>query len=121
MKISNSTQKHNISAQASFVRDDIPEESRSDLLSYSGKYTHSANSKEKKISESIQPSASLYGRFKLTKNQELEFKLKGTYSQNNYTRTYIEEKQTSLSDVEEDMYSMEFSGKYTMQMKNEIL
>ena len=117
LKISNSTQKHNISAQASFVRDDIPEESRSDLLSYSGKYTHSANSKEKKISESIQPSASLYGRFKLTKNQELEFKLKGTYSQNNYTRTYIEEKQTSLSDVEEDMYSMEFSGKYTMQMK----
>lgn len=51
LKISNSTQKHNISAQASFVRDDIPEESRSDLLSYSGKYTHSANSKEKKYQE----------------------------------------------------------------------
>ena len=118
-KVSNITKKHNLSAQVSLVRDDVPEESSNDQLTYSGHYSLNSNSTEQKNSESLQPSVSLFGNFKLRKNQELEFKVKGSYTQNDYLRTYVENEQSSLSDVNEDMYRVEFSGKYTVKMKHQ--
>ena len=118
-KVSNITKKHNLSAQVSLVRDDVPKESSNDQLTYSGHYSLNSHSAEQKKSESLQPSVSLFGNFKLRKNQELEFKVKGSYTQNDYLRTYVEDEQNSLSDVNEDMYTIEFSGKYTIKMKHQ--
>ena len=118
-KVSNITKKHNLSAQVSLVRDDVPKESSNDQLAYSGHYSLNSHSAEQKKSESLQPSVSLFGNFKLRKNQELEFKVKGSYTQNDYLRTYVEDEQNSLSDVNEDMYTIEFSGKYTIKMKHQ--
>lgn len=102
-KVSNVTKKHNLSAQAAFVRDDTPENGSEALLAYSGYYNRQVSSFDAKDENNLKPSLRLYGNFELPKGQNLEFTLKGSYGRNTYTRTYQEADETSLSDVNEDL------------------
>ena len=117
-KVNNRTKKRNLSAQVSLVRDDVPENESNDRLDYSGHYTQSAQSSEQTILKGLQPSVKLFGNFNLPKKQNLEFTLKGSYAQNDYTRTYIEDERTSLTDADEDMYSFEITAKYNIKLRH---
>ncbi len=117
-KVNNKTKKRNLSAQLSFVRNDAPENGSNDMLIYSGHYDRKESSFERTVSEGIQPSMKLFGNFNLPKKQNLEFTLEGAYAQNNYTRTYTEGERQSLTDADEDMYSVKFSGKYNIALKH---
>lgn len=116
-KVNNQTKLRNLSTQLSLVRDEIPKDGHGDNLIYSGYYTHNESSSERKSSKSLQPSIKLYGEFNLPKDQSLDFTLRGSYSQNDYKRTYMEGSNFSSTDIDEDMYSLVFSGNYNLRLK----
>lgn len=118
-KVSNVTKKHNLSAQAAFVRDDTPENGSEALLAYSGYYTYSTRSTDSKQEQNLSPSLRLFGDFNIGKNQTLEFTAKGSYTQNDYTRQYTENENNSLSDVKEDLYSFNFSANYNIKLQHQ--
>lgn len=119
-KVNNQTKLRNLSAQVSLVRDETPKDGNNNILNYSGYYTHHVKSSERKVSKSLQPSIKLYGEFKLPKDQSLNFTLRSSYSQNDHKRTYIEDSQSSITDIDEDMYSLVFSGNYNFRLKKGI-
>ena len=117
-KISNTNQKHNLSAQMSLVANNTPKERNEDNLEYSGHYVHSERATVQKVSKSLQPSIKLYGDFKLSKTQTIDFTLQGSYTQNDYKRNYMEGNHFMLTNVDEDMYSLKFNCNYNIQLKH---
>lgn len=109
---------NNVSVQASLVRNYTPKDENGGMLDYSGHYTRKEQSTESKVSKNLQPSVYLYGSFSLPHKQRLEFSAKGTYSQNDYERTYGEDRQVSYTDVDENMYMLEASGRYDVSLKH---
>ena len=118
-KVNHTVPTHNLSAQFSLVRNDIPENSLHERLTYSGHYNQETHSSELENSKNLQPSLYLYGNFNLPKQQTMEFSLRGTYSQNDYTRTYAEDQQQALSEVGEDMYTFDVSGRYDIRLPHD--
>ena len=102
MKANNRTEKHNISAQLSLVHNETPKNNNSELLDYSGHHTYSISSANQKKEDGLSPSVKLYGNFNITPKQTLEVTAKTAYTQNDYTRTYTEGENISLTDVDEE-------------------
>lgn len=117
-KVGKLTNTNNLSAQVALIHNRTPQNTSYGKLDYWGRYTRSENSAERKESDNLQPSVNLYGSFNLPKNQKLEFTLKGTYSQNDYARTYSENDRTSFTDVNENMYAFDVSGRYDVKLKH---
>lgn len=117
-KVASKTAKRNVAAYVSLIREHEPRNESYSLLDYSGAYELSEQSAEKRSSENIQPTLNLYGNFALSKKQNLEVSLKGTYAQNDYERTYKEGTESSLTRVDEDMYVFEASGKYNLKLEH---
>ena len=65
------------------------------------------------------PSLNLYGNFNLAPNQNLLVTLLGTYTQNDYDRSYIEADYRSYTKVEEDLYNINFNSNYNVKLKHQ--
>ena len=117
-KVNDRKSKRNLSAQISLVCSNSPEDSRNDLLNYSGFYEENVYSSNQRKEKNIKPSVQLYGDFNLSKRQTLNLSLKGGFSQNSYSRYYSENNNLSLTDANEDLYSFDISAKYNIKLKN---
>ena len=119
MKVNNSNKKRDLSAQVSIVHNDSPKDWSEDNLAYTGEYNETIKSKTQKVSENLQPSVKLYGNFKLSPKQSLDVTLGGTYTNNEYSRTYTEGERRSFTDVNEDAYNIRFIGNYNLRLKHQ--
>ena len=118
LKANNRTEKHNISAQLSLVHNETPKNNNSELLDYSGHHTYSISSANQKKEDGLSPSVKLYGNFNITPKQTLEVTAKTAYTQNDYTRTYTEGENISLTDVDEELYAFDFSTRYNIKLEH---
>lgn len=118
LKANNHTEKHNISAQFSLVHNETPKNNNNELLDYSGHHTYSIPSANQRKEDGLSPSIKLYGNFNITPKQILELTAKTAYTQNDYTRTYTEGENRSLTDVDEELYAFDFSTKYNIKLEH---
>lgn len=117
-KLNNSTQKRNLFGIVSFVRNRTPHNDRNEFLSYSGYNDQSIQSHEKIEQQSLKPAISLDGVFHPRENQRIHIMLNGSYTQNIYNRIYTENEQFSVTNVNEDLYSFNTIGVYSVQLKH---
>ena len=117
-KVSNSTDKRNMYGLVSFVRDETPHNDKSENLFYSDNQEKLIQSSENSYQESLKPSASFYGDFKLANKQRIRLILNGSYTNNTYNRTYKEEEAVSRTDVDEDLYSFSAVGIYNIKFNH---
>ena len=111
-KVAHDTEKHNLSATASFVRDATPRNGRADLLEYAGGYAQTGNSLNETDEENMQGALRLNGVFNLGKQRQLKFRFNGSYARNHYDRRYEEAMQTALSGADEDLYAFDAQVAY---------
>lgn len=114
-KVNHDTQKRNLSAAASFVRDATPRDNRNELLNYTGYEERTSSLSECKDDKNMKSAIYLNGIFKLNEKKELKLRLNGAYSRNTYNRTYVEAKQQSVSNAKEDLYSLDAQVAYRYQ------
>lgn len=114
-KVNNDTKKRNLSAAASFVRDVTPRNNRNKLLNYTGYEERMSSLSECNDDKNMKSAINLNGIFKLNEKKELKIRLNGAYSRNAYNRTYVEEKQKSISNAKEDLYSFDAQVAYRYQ------
>lgn len=115
-KIAHDTEKHNLSATASFVRDATPEDDRTDRLDYAGDYTQTGTSVNEADEENIKWAIKLNGVFNISKRQQLKMRFNGSYARNQYARRYEEDRQTALSGADEDLYSFDAQVAYRYEV-----
>lgn len=107
-KIANNTKKHNLSASASVIHDITPHNNQNKILNYSeNNNEYNILSTDNSNSKSIRTSLNLEGTFNLNKQQQLTVKMNGGYTNNIYTRTYIEKNQQTYTNTNEDLYSLD--------------
>lgn len=106
-KISNDTKKRNLSAQASFVRDDMPEDSQNGLLTYAENETQTVRSFDRNASENMRGDINLNGLFNVSPHRQWKLRVNGSYNKNAYDRTYAENERTSQTHVSENLYSFD--------------
>jgi hypothetical protein len=114
-KISNNTEKRNLSGLFYFVRDMAPHNDRSETLYYTGHTEKWIPSLEKITNESFKPAGSLSALFRPTGKQQLKVNLNGAYTRNKYSRIYTEEEQKSFTHAGEDLYSFDAYTQYMYQ------
>lgn len=115
-KVSNDTEKHNLSGRLFFVRNETPHNDCNEMLDYIGYNAQHIQSSEKVNSKNLKPAVSLNGVFRPTEKQQLKFDLNGSYTQNKYNRIYTEKEKISFTTADEDFYSFSVSGKYMNQL-----
>lgn len=115
LKVNNSTDKRMLSGQVSFVRSHTPENENNTSLDY---HTERVLSESRVKQNNMQSAVTLHANFNLPKKQLLEFSLGGTYSDNEYQRSYRENSDKTFTSVMEDMYTLSFSGNYVAPLKN---
>jgi len=116
-KVTNKAKKHNLSGIVSLVRNDIPHNDTDEFLVYSG-YSNRSNLSVENINQrSLKPAIGLDGIFTPTANQRIRIMLNGSYTQNDYERNY-EEKQSSFTCADEDLYSFSVIGTYNIRLKH---
>lgn len=79
---------------------------------------HTAYLQPTKKEDGLSPSVKLYGNFNITPKQTLEVTAKTAYTQNDYTRTYTEGENISLTDVDEELYAFDFSTRYNIKLEH---
>lgn len=114
-RVSNNTEKRNLAAHLSFVRDATPHNDREETLDYTGHNEQRVFSTENVDNESLKPAISLNGVFRPTAKQRLKFDLDGVYTHNKYGRKYTENEQLSFTEADEDYYSLYGYGQYMFQ------
>lgn len=121
-KVSNNTKKCDLSASASFVRDDTPNDEQNRVLNYNRQEHDSIHSFERRDNKSQKGAINLTGAFRVDDRQFIKVRLNGAYTKNKYNRLYTENEQRSLSNVDEDLYSFDaFLGyNYKPNEKNSL-
>ena len=117
-KIANNTEKHDLSASASFVRDDTPHDDREELLQYDGGNAddRDTGSSTAKDNENMKVDARVDGVFRIAKKHQLKFRVKGSYARNTYIRDYTEGDRFSRTQANEDFYSFDGQLAYLYQL-----
>lgn len=115
LKVSNDTKKRNLSAAASLVSNNIPDNDRSEILSYSGNEGHTIQSYEANNNKSTAAAIHLNGVFNVSNRKQWVTRLNGAYTQNAYNRIYTEGDRKSLTDANEDLYSFDAQVAYRYQ------
>ena len=101
-KVSHDNAKHNIYAQASYVRDDTPQNDRSESLFYPADASLSSLSQETNVDN-------------VSDKHRIKTYLFGSYSRNHHTRGYREGDFLSHTRVSESLYSFEPYIAYTFE------
>ena len=114
-RVSNNTEKRDLAAHLSFVRDATPHNDHEEILNYTGHNEQHVFSTENVDNESLKPAISLNGIFRPTNKQRLKFELDGSYTYNKYSRIYTENEQLSYTKAEEDYFSLYGYGQYMYQ------
>lgn len=118
LHIMNRNKKRTLLTKLSLVRSATPHAFQSNQLDYSGHYNLTQQSHSQNHSKSIMPGLQLYGKFNLGKNRWLESSLNGNYTNNDYTRDYMENSFQSHTDVAERFYNVDGHLKYTTSFKH---
>ncbi len=114
-KVSHDTDKHNLYAQASFVRDDTPHDDRDELLRYTGDEESARRSSEASDNENYKTTVTLNGIFNPSQAHQVKMFLIGSYTRNRYNRSYAENSWNSSTCVEEDLYHIQPYIAYSYQ------
>ncbi|MDR2914638.1 MAG: carboxypeptidase-like regulatory domain-containing protein [Tannerella sp.] len=114
-RVRNNTEKRNLAAYLSFIRNITPHNDRDEALDYTGYNKQRVLSTEEIDNESLRPAISLSGLFRPTEKHQLKFNMDGSYTQNKYSRMYTENEQLSFTDADEDFYSFYGYGQYMYQ------
>lgn len=115
LKVNNDNKKRSLSASVSVFCNATPNDKQNGILDYDGYNTQHTESTEGKESKSMRSSAALNGTFYLNSVHQIKVRLNGSYTKNNYRRTYIEKELQSLSDVNEDLYSFDAQVSHLFQ------
>lgn len=119
LNINNSNDKRVLAGKLSFVRQDMPENYSSSVLSYSGASAGNVRSVNEIYQTGLKPSLNLYGGFQLGKTQYLDVNLTTTYTNNDYIRKYNEDSYHSYTKANEELYNIDFSADYNIQLKHD--
>lgn len=114
-KVSNDTDKRNLSAMASFVRDAKPYDDQNGLLHYTGQEEQIIRSFDQNNSESLRGSINLKGTFIINEHKQWKTRLNGSFTKNRYDRIYMEGKQNAVTNANEDLYSFDAQVAYLYQ------
>ncbi len=115
--IKNQNDKRTLSAKATMVRNESPENTSDNQLIYSGHYNSHVSSKTTVNYLGLKPSLVLYGGFNLPKQQYLDITLSGSRADNQRDRSYLENDFRSYTETDETFYNMDASVVYSKQMK----
>lgn len=117
--VMNSTQKRTLSGKFTFARSSTPLNYLKENSTYGGKYAGETSSSYSGNRQSgWMPNADLMARFNLKNNQTFIVYVNGSYSHNDYNRSYRESEFKSLTDAGEDYYKGFASLLYTIGMKH---
>ena len=114
-KVSHDNAKHNIYAQASYVRDDTPQNDRSESMLYPADASLSSLSQETNVDLGQKADLRLHGLFNVSDKHRIKTYLFGSYSRNHHTRGYREGDFLSHTRVSESLYSFEPYIAYTFE------
>ena len=115
--VSNRNDKRTLTGKLSLIRNASPQNYQEISHSYTGSQTYKQHSKTNTRHKSIMPGIYLYGFFFIKKDQQLEVSLNGNYTDNEYTRNYVEKDFESATDVKEDFYNVHVNMNYVISLK----
>lgn len=118
LNINNSNDKRTLAGKFSFVRQDIPDNYSRSTLTYAGTSAGTLSSNNGTEQTNLMPGINLYGSFLLSPTQSLDINLNATYTSNDYTRRYSENDFHSYIQADEDLYNIDFSADYMVQLKH---
>ncbi len=119
LNIENTNNKRTLNGKLSFVHSNVPDNYSQTLKTYSDAPSKPIQTRNEINQQSVMPSLNLYGNFNLAPNQNLLVTLLGTYTQNDYDRSYIEADYRSYTKVEEDLYNINFNSNYNVKLKHQ--
>lgn len=118
LNINNSNDKRTLAGKLSFVRQDMPDNYNRSTMSYADTSAGTVRSNNETAQTSLMPSLNLYGSFQLGQTQYLDASLTAIYTNNDYTRRYSENNYRSYTKADEDLYNIDFSANYNIQLKH---
>ena len=119
LNIENTNSKRTLNGKLSFVHSNTPDNYSQTLKTYSNTPDKPIQTRNETNQQSIMPSLNLYGNFKFASNQNLQVTLLGTYTQNDYDRSYREADYRSYTKAKEDLYNINFNSSYNVKLKHQ--
>ena len=115
----NSTQKRTLSGKVTFAHSSTPLSFLKEDIVYGGSYYgKKSSSYDENTQKGWMPNLDFMGNFRIKNNQLLIVYLNGSYSHNNYNRTYQETGFKSTTEANEDFYKGFASLLYNLGMKH---
>lgn len=121
LNISGKTQKRSLQAKIAFFNTTSPDNRISNKIKYSNNYLPNSTSNSVTDNKMYRPSVELYGDFILPKSQNISLMLASSYSRNNYSRTYEEDKFSFQTASNEDIYNAIMNFNYNRQIKGHMI
>lgn len=117
LNVNNSNDKRTLAGKFFFVRQDMPDNYSRNTLTYAGTSAGALRSNNETNQTGLMPGVNLYGNFLLTPTQNLDVTLNAIYTNNDYARRYSENNFRSSVQANEDLYDINFSANYMVQLK----
>lgn len=119
LKISDNTDRHDISASLSFVRNETPHDDRQKQMTYGNALFEDNTAESATTQKNTRPQLQLKGIFHPAQGHELFVAIDGSAAQNDYGRLYTEGSQLSHSYADEELYQFSIRSSYDIQMKHD--
>lgn len=116
-KVNNNTTKRTLSGVISLVRDEVPNDNKSEFINYTRYPIQNTQVSENIYQKSLKPAIGLYGAFNPTEKQRIRLIFNGSHTQTSYIRDYMEDKQKSMTSVDEKLYNFSAIGIYNIKLK----
>lgn len=119
LNVTNENDNRTLTAKASLVRNDQPDNYDDNEMKYAGHYNQTVRAYSLTDQISLKPTLDLYGNFNLPRNQQLEASLAGSFTHNDYSREYTESDFLSHTDVKERFYTVNASVQYHIPLHHQ--